>query len=154
MRQPLTALWRLVRRLSASLTAFAISHHEHKELKGRHFKRRHPEPLATVLQSLLIIRSEQFGMRCWNMLLAGLGSRRLQPAHSTQSQVASCLSLRMATSISVDEAWESEQGIWYRVGGISHLVSRDRVKAIERAIQNPTAAPQVAKGRLSSNADD
>ncbi|MDQ6653223.1 MAG: lytic transglycosylase domain-containing protein, partial [Acidobacteriota bacterium] len=36
------------------------------------------------------------------------------------------------SAISVDEAWESEQGIWYRRGGISHLIERDRVKAIER----------------------
>jgi len=36
------------------------------------------------------------------------------------------------TSISVDEAWETEQGIWYRRSGMSHLIARDRIKAIER----------------------
>lgn len=34
--------------------------------------------------------------------------------------------------ISVVEAWESEQGIWYVLGGVSHLVSRERIKTIER----------------------
>lgn len=36
------------------------------------------------------------------------------------------------TSIPVDDAWESEQGFWYRQGGMSHLIARDRIKAIER----------------------
>jgi Zn-finger nucleic acid-binding protein len=50
------------------------------------------------------------------------------------------------TILSADEAWESEQGIWYRVGGISHLVARERVKAIEReAISRTSANAQVAK---------
>jgi soluble lytic murein transglycosylase-like protein len=34
--------------------------------------------------------------------------------------------------ISVEEAWESEQGIWYKLSGISQLLPRDRVKSIER----------------------
>ncbi len=37
------------------------------------------------------------------------------------------------STIQVDEAWESEQGVWYRLGGISHLVERARVKKIERS---------------------
>ena len=49
----------------------------------------------------------------------------------TSSQVR--LKLVDGTTIAADEAWESEQGIWYRRGGMSHLVPRDRVKAIERA---------------------
>jgi len=36
------------------------------------------------------------------------------------------------TRIPVDDAWESPQGIWYRKSGITHLVARDHVKAIER----------------------
>ena len=35
--------------------------------------------------------------------------------------------------IEVDEAWEDPQGIWYRRGGVTHLVGRERVKSIERA---------------------
>ena len=34
--------------------------------------------------------------------------------------------------MTVEDAWESEQGIWYKQGGVTHLILRDRVKAIER----------------------
>jgi soluble lytic murein transglycosylase-like protein len=34
--------------------------------------------------------------------------------------------------LDVDEAWENEQGIWYKKNGISYLGTRDRVTAIER----------------------
>lgn len=46
------------------------------------------------------------------------------------------------SEIKVDDAWESEQGVWYRLGGISHLVERARVKKINRAAK--PAAVQVA----------
>jgi hypothetical protein len=50
------------------------------------------------------------------------------------------------SSIAADEAWESEQGIWYRRRGMSHLVSRERVKTVERgAISKPKPDRQVAK---------
>ncbi len=37
------------------------------------------------------------------------------------------------TAIEVDDAWEDAQGIWYRRGGVTHLVDRARVRAIEHA---------------------
>jgi hypothetical protein len=49
------------------------------------------------------------------------------------------LKLVDGSSIDVDEAWESEQGIWYRRGGMSHLIAKDRVKRIERG---PGAKPK------------
>jgi Zn-finger nucleic acid-binding protein len=50
------------------------------------------------------------------------------------------------TTISADEAWESEQGVWYRRGGMSHLLTRDRIKAIERGPNSqPNLNPQIAK---------
>jgi hypothetical protein len=56
------------------------------------------------------------------------------------------LSLKDGNTILVDEAWDSEQGIWYRVGGISHLISRDRVKTIDRGANTKTVVKtQVAK---------
>lgn len=61
----------------------------------------------------------------------------------TSSQVR--LKLVDGSSIAVDEAWESEQGIWYRRGGMSHLVARDRVNAIERGATQPNADMQTAK---------
>jgi hypothetical protein len=42
------------------------------------------------------------------------------------------LKLIDGSGLDVDEAWESEQGIWYRRGGMSHLIAKDRVKRIER----------------------
>jgi Zn-finger nucleic acid-binding protein len=52
--------------------------------------------------------------------------------------LADHLRLKDGTTIEVDEAWEDAQGIWYKRGGVTHLVERSRVKAIERA-----AAPEV-----------
>ena len=49
-------------------------------------------------------------------------------------------------SMPVDDAWESPQGIWYRQGGITHLLSRSRVKGIERGqAPKPVAEPQIAQ---------
>ena len=42
------------------------------------------------------------------------------------------------SEIKVDEAWESEQGVWYRLGGISHLVEKARVKKIDKSAK-PTS---------------
>jgi Zn-finger nucleic acid-binding protein len=61
------------------------------------------------------------------------------------------LQLIDGSSFPVDEAWESTQGIWYQRGGISHLIARERVKAIERGVKsepsdnivvNKVAAPE------------
>jgi Zn-finger nucleic acid-binding protein len=64
------------------------------------------------------------------------------------------LQLVDGTSIGADEAWESEQGVWYRRGGMSHLMSRDRIKAVERG---PNAPPntnhQTAKVVVASDLD-
>lgn len=50
------------------------------------------------------------------------------------------LKLVDGSSIEADEAWESGQGIWYRRGGMSHLIAKDRVKLVERgATSKPKA---------------
>lgn len=61
-------------------------------------------------------------------------ARRTKSAHKAIEQPAPGTHLKLidGTSFSVDEAWESAQGIWYRRDGISHLIARERVKAIER----------------------
>lgn len=48
----------------------------------------------------------------------------------------------------VDEATETPQGVWYRKGNLSHLLSKDKVKKIERS--TPTAPALVQ----SNNDDD
>src|SRR6266487_1805907 len=56
------------------------------------------------------------------------------------------LRLTDGTRVAVDDAWESEQGIWYRQSGITHLVPRDRVKSIERGSSAKLKPePKVAK---------
>lgn len=65
------------------------------------------------------------------------------------------LKLADGSSIAADEAWESEQGIWYRLGGMSHLISRERVKGIERgATSKPKPELQVAKVVLTDETDN
>jgi len=65
------------------------------------------------------------------------------------------LKLKDGSSIAVDEAWESEQGIWYRRGGMSHLVLRERVKTIERGSSSRSKpGPQVAKVVANDDKND
>ena len=54
--------------------------------------------------------------------------------------------------IVVDEASESEQGIWYRQGGMSHLISRERVKAIQRGAA-PQPKPDLQVARVVATGD-
>ncbi|HEY6231896.1 MAG TPA: lytic transglycosylase domain-containing protein [Pyrinomonadaceae bacterium] len=55
------------------------------------------------------------------------------------------LKLIDGSNIAVDEAWETEQGIWYRRGGMSHLITRDRIKRIERDSTPAKANTPLAK---------
>lgn len=59
------------------------------------------------------------------------------------------LKLADGSYMSVDDAWESPQGIWYRQGGISHLLAKEKVKKIERTEPTANTAPVA-----STNDDD
>ena len=48
------------------------------------------------------------------------------PVESTIPEGETRLKLADGTYLRVDEAWESAQGIWYRLGGMTHLANRDR----------------------------
>ncbi|HEV8431336.1 MAG TPA: lytic transglycosylase domain-containing protein [Pyrinomonadaceae bacterium] len=61
------------------------------------------------------------------------------------------LKLADGSYITVDEAWESPQGVWYRLGGLSHLLAKEKVKKIERS--TPAPAPAAATAQ-NSNDDD
>jgi hypothetical protein len=74
----------------------------------------------------------------------GQKSQDLNSAPANQNSSETRLRLVDGNSIDVDEAWESQQGIWYRRGGMSHLIAKDRVKRIERG--------SVAKPQLNSSA--
>ena len=65
-------------------------------------------------------------------------------ASENSSQVR--LKLIDGSSLDADEAWESDQGIWYRRGGMSHLIAKNRVKRVERAsTPKPKTDSPVAK---------
>ena len=60
-----------------------------------------------------------------------------------QTQVR--LKLADGSYLSVDEAWESADGVWYRRGGLSNILPKERVKKIERIEpQAPAAAEKPA----------
>ncbi|MFN2492909.1 MAG: lytic transglycosylase domain-containing protein [Pyrinomonadaceae bacterium] len=64
------------------------------------------------------------------------------PASARQTKIK----LVDGSVLSVDEVSESEQGIWYRQGGINHLVTRDRIKSIERQpVSRPNPKVQLAE---------
>lgn len=87
------------------------------------------------------------------------GQKRLDhalPAAVSEEDASRQVRMKLAdgTFIVADEASESEQGIWYRQGGMSHLISRDRVKTIDRNASQPKSEVQVAKVVATDDADD
>ncbi len=62
------------------------------------------------------------------------------------------LKLADGSDLVVDDAWETSQGVWYRKGGLSHLLSKDKVKKVERSSTQPATAPPAA--RTTSSDDD
>jgi Zn-finger nucleic acid-binding protein len=69
-------------------------------------------------------------------------------AFAQQTEVR--LKLADGSYMTVDDAWESPQGIWYRRGGMNNVLPKDKVKKIERIEQQPEAAP----AKPSDNDDD
>ncbi|HEU4870513.1 MAG TPA: hypothetical protein VFT08_06660, partial [Pyrinomonadaceae bacterium] len=61
------------------------------------------------------------------------------------------LKLADGSYLTVDDAWESPQGVWYRQGGISHLLAKEKVKKIERTEPTTTSTTPTA---ASTNDDD
>jgi hypothetical protein len=83
--------------------------------------------------------------------VASAAGQQSQPAPSAVLVTGETLhqvQLKMVdgSTIAADEAWESEQGVWYRRAGMSHLVPRERVKGIERgATSKPNPDRQLGK---------
>src|SRR5829696_4024654 len=69
-------------------------------------------------------------------------------AFSQTTQVK--LKLADGSYLVVDDAWETPHGVWYRQGGLSHLLAKDKVKKIERESTAPAPTPAVQ----STNDDD
>lgn len=72
-------------------------------------------------------------------------------AHHGSAQIREQIRLKLADGsyLVVDEASETPQGIWYRQGGLSNLLPKQKVKTIERT--SPEAPPVAAP---STNDDD
>lgn len=51
------------------------------------------------------------------------------------------LKLADGSYMTVDDAWESPQGVWYRKGSLNHLLAKEKVKKIERNTPAPAATP-------------
>jgi Zn-finger nucleic acid-binding protein len=61
------------------------------------------------------------------------------------------LQLADGSYMTVDDAWESPQGVWYRRGGLSHLLPKEKVKKIERTTPESEPAPSA---KTNNNDDD
>ena len=61
------------------------------------------------------------------------------------------LKLKDGSTMDVDEASESPQGVWYRKGSLSHLLPKEKVKKIERTTIDSTPKPSPTP---STNDDD
>ena len=73
-------------------------------------------------------------------------------AGQAQSQTEQIrLKLADGSYMQVDDAWESPQGVWYRRGGLSHLLPKEKVKGIERTTPNAAPAPSPT---ATTNDDD
>lgn len=72
-------------------------------------------------------------------------------ASSLAAQTQVRLKLADGSYMSVDDAWESPQGVWYRRGGVSNVLPKERVKKIERIEAQPETAPA---SKPSDNDDD
>src|SRR5215216_3383392 len=62
------------------------------------------------------------------------------------------LKLADGSYMTVDDAWDSPQGVWYRRGGLRHLLAKEKVKMIERG--TPAPAVPASSPTPSSNDDD
>jgi hypothetical protein len=63
------------------------------------------------------------------------------------------LKLTDGTTIPVDDAWEDAQGVWYRKDGVTYLVERVKVRAIDRDnAANPLARYEPAAKVVSTTA--
>ena len=64
------------------------------------------------------------------------------------------IKIRLAdgSTMIVDDATETAQGVWYRKGNINQLLPKEKVKKIERVTPEPTQTP--AQAPASTNDDD
>jgi Zn-finger nucleic acid-binding protein len=76
-----------------------------------------------------------------------------EPSKLNEGSFRVQLTLKDGTAISADEAWESEQGIWYQRGGMNHLLMREQVKGIVRGSDEKLKSSHPIE-RVATNSDD
>lgn len=69
---------------------------------------------------------------------------------SALAQTEVRLKLADGSYMTVDDAWESPQGVWYRRGGMSNVLPKEKVKKIERLEPQAATTPE----KPSTNDDD
>jgi Zn-finger nucleic acid-binding protein len=74
----------------------------------------------------------------------------LPPAARAQGER---LRLADGSTLEVEQAWEDAQGVWYRRGGLTQLVPRERVRKIERASSRPGAEDVAAAEPAAESAE-
>ena len=125
-----------------------MNHHRDTETQRRHRKSiKSSNKLSAVAQLLCFVFSVPLRLcgsnTCSKLLTAAI------VLILTPTAYADRLHLADGTAIEVDAAWEDAQGVWYRRGGVTHLVDRARVHSIERSEgEEEASAPkgrQVAK---------
>src|ERR1044072_1484103 len=82
------------------------------------------------------------------LLICVLACATYSAAQTTQTR----LKLADGSYMTVDDAWESPQGVWYRQGEISHMLAKEKVKKIEHTEQTTTTTTPSAAA--STNDDD
>src|ERR1044071_8984100 len=95
---------------------------------------------AKIIQVLIVV----ILLLATTNVFAKKKARHKSPAEPVEAPLADPSIVRLklvdGANIDVDEARETEQGIWYRRGGMNHLIARDRVKKIQRP-DNTLSAP-------------
>lgn len=65
------------------------------------------------------------------------------------------LKLKDGTIIPVDSAWENAQGFWYQKNGVTYLVDRAKVRAIEeQPVETPLANRQAPAGEILNQGEN
>ena len=73
---------------------------------------------------------------------------------SAQSREEVRLKLANGSSLVVDEATETPQGVWYRQGNLSNFLPKEKVKKVERTAIEPVTAATAKAQAPSTNDDD
>jgi soluble lytic murein transglycosylase-like protein/LysM repeat protein len=68
-----------------------------------------------------------------NSTTAPVVATNIPETQPVQTSVGNRLRLTDGTTLDFEEAWENAQGVWYRREGVTHLIARNRVNAIERS---------------------